>query len=63
MIGKVEDLTRLIDILGGIPVIQNDPEWRCRTWCANALSAIAADGQAMGTPVLDWQRVEQVASW
>ena len=48
MIGKVEDLARLITILRSIPVIQNDPGWRCRTWCANALAAIAADGKAVG---------------
>jgi hypothetical protein len=63
MIGKVEDLARLITILRSIPVIQNDPGWRCRTWCANALAAIAADGKAVGTSVLDWLRVEQAARW
>ena len=48
MIGKVENLARLITILWSIPVIQNDPGWRCRTWCANASAAIAADGEAVG---------------
>lgn len=51
--GKVEDLKRLIDVLRGIPVIQNDPGWRSRTWCANALAAIVADRQAMETSILD----------
>ena len=63
MIGKIENLARLITILRSIPVIQNDPGWRCRTWCTNALAAIAADGKAVGTSVLDWQRIEQAARW
>jgi hypothetical protein len=63
MVGKIEDLTRLITILRRIPVVQNDPGWRCRTWCANALAAIAADGKAVGTSVLDWQQIEQAARW
>lgn len=62
-IGKVENLARLSTILRSIPVIQNDPGWRCRTWCANALAAIAADGKAVGTSVLDWQQIEQAARW
>ena len=61
MIGKVEDLGRLLAIIRGITVVQNDPGWRCRTWCANALAAIMADGKAMGTSVLNWQRIEQTA--
>ena len=61
MIGKIENLARLTAILRSIPVIQNDPGWRCRTWCANALAAIAADGGALGTSVLNWQQIEQFA--
>ena len=63
MIGKVKNLAGLITILQSIPVIQNDPGWRCRTCCANALAAIAADGKAVGTSVLDWQQIEQAARW
>ena len=63
MIGKIEDLARLLTILRSVPIIQNDPGWRCRTWCADALAAIAADGKAVGTSELDWQRVEQIARW
>ncbi|KIV97164.1 hypothetical protein PV10_00946 [Exophiala mesophila] len=48
IIAKVENLQRLLTILRGIPVIQNDPNWRCHSWCANALAAIAADGTAVG---------------
>ena len=44
-----------------IPVVQKDPGWRCRSWRANALAAMAKDGKAVGTSVLDWQRIEQMA--
>lgn len=63
MIGKVEDLERLVAIFRIVPVIQNNPDWRCRTWCANALAAVAADGKAVGTSVLDWEHVEEAARW
>ena len=61
MIGKVESLERLLGIFRRIPVIQNDPGWRCRSWCANALAAIAEDSKAVGTSVLDWHRIEEAA--
>jgi len=61
IIGKVENLNRLLEIFRSIPVFQNDPGWRCRSWCADALAAIAKDGEAVGTSVLDWQRIEQAA--
>ena len=38
-----------------------DPGWRCRSWCADALAALARDGQALGTSVLDWWRIEEIA--
>ncbi|KAL5337678.1 hypothetical protein BJX70DRAFT_399494 [Aspergillus crustosus] len=61
LIAKVEDEDRLIAIFRSIPVIQNDPDWRCRTWLANALQAIANDGKAVGTSELSWQNIEPIA--
>lgn len=61
LIAKVEDEKRLVEIFRNIPVVQNDPEWRCRTWLANALDAIKADGKAVGTSELDWSKIEKVA--
>ena len=61
LIAKVEDERRLVEIFRNIPVVQNDPEWRCRTWLANALDAIKADGKAVGTSELDWSKIEKVA--
>lgn len=61
VIGKVKDGTRLIAILRGLSVVQNDPSWRCRTWVANALAELAKDGKALGTSQLDWAKVEETA--
>ncbi|KAF4510012.1 hypothetical protein G6O67_001940 [Ophiocordyceps sinensis] len=60
-IAKIEDEARLVQILRGIPIIQDDPDWRCRTWISNALVAIAEDGQAVGTAQLDWLQIEAFA--
>jgi hypothetical protein len=59
MVAKIEDEARLIRILESIPIVQNNPEWRCRTWVANALVAIQADGRAVGTSQLSWQEIER----
>ncbi|KAL9567436.1 hypothetical protein ACKAV7_008386 [Fusarium commune] len=49
VIAKIEDEDRLVEIIRNTPVVQNDPNWRCRTWVAQALSRIAQDGMATGT--------------
>ena len=32
VIAKIQDETRLVEIIRNTPVIHNDPDWRCRTW-------------------------------
>lgn len=61
LVAKVEDHTRLVAILRSIPVVQNDPNWRCRTWIANALAELAKDSTAIGTSQLDWAQIETTA--
>ncbi|MCJ1404687.1 hypothetical protein MMC11_007913 [Xylographa trunciseda] len=61
LVAKIEDEERLAKIFRSIPIIQNDPSWRCRTWVANALAEIAKDGKAVGSSELDWQKVEATA--
>ncbi|KAI0117708.1 hypothetical protein GGR51DRAFT_264009 [Nemania sp. FL0031] len=61
MIAKVEDEKRLAEILRTTPVIQGDPNWRCRTWITDALSGLTKDGKSVGTSQLDWSRIEPVA--
>ncbi|EFR01047.1 hypothetical protein MGYG_04050 [Nannizzia gypsea CBS 118893] len=61
VIGKVEDEERLIKIFRQVPLVQNDESWRCRTWVKEALGAIAKDGQAVGSAVLEWEKIEAKA--
>ncbi|KAJ8125316.1 hypothetical protein O1611_g8323 [Lasiodiplodia mahajangana] len=61
LIAKVEDEKCLTKIFRTTPVVQGDPNWRCRTWIADALSRIAKDGKCVGTAQLDWSKIEAVA--
>lgn len=62
VIAKVEDGARLIEIFRSIPVVQNDPNWRCRTWVWQVLERLKADGgKAVGTAQLDWGQIEGMA--
>lgn len=60
-IAKVEDEGRLIDIIRTTPVVQDDPNWRCRTWVSETLAKISEDGRAVGSAVLDWTKIEILA--
>ncbi|CAG9944990.1 unnamed protein product [Clonostachys rosea f. rosea IK726] len=61
VIAKIADEDRLINILRRNPVVNGDPEWRCRSWVAQALATIAEDGRSVGTAQLDWGKIERVA--
>ncbi|CRK20822.1 hypothetical protein BN1708_012953 [Verticillium longisporum] len=61
LIAKIEDEQRLVDIFKKLPVVQGDPNWRCRTWVASALAEIAKDGMCVGTAELDWKKIEAAA--
>jgi hypothetical protein len=61
LIAKIEDDQRLIALFRGLPVVQGDPNWRCRHWIANGLAKIAKDGKCVGTAELDWQEIEPFA--
>lgn len=61
LIAKIENEQHLVDIFRKIPVIQNDPNWRCRSWVANALAEIARVDKVVGRSELDWQKIEATA--
>ncbi|KAK7177370.1 hypothetical protein DPSP01_014583 [Paraphaeosphaeria sporulosa] len=61
VIAKVQDEQRLIGLLRNLPIINGDPNWRCRTWIGQALAAIAKDGQCVGSSRLDWTAIETFA--
>ncbi|KAK7972687.1 hypothetical protein PG988_006821 [Apiospora saccharicola] len=61
VIAKITDERRLLQILRQTPVVQNNPNWRCRTWVAQVLEAIKRDGKCVGTSFLDWTAIEPKA--
>ena len=61
VIAKIEDEARLIELLRSTPVVQNNPNWRCCSWVADVLDRLAADGKAVGTAQLDWNKGETLA--
>ncbi|KAI1804868.1 hypothetical protein F4811DRAFT_517999 [Daldinia bambusicola] len=61
LIAKITDEKRLLEIFRSTPVVQNDPNFSCRTWLVDALSRISADGKAVGTAVLEWEKIEKSA--
>lgn len=61
VIAKITDEERLLSIIRAVPVVQDDPQWRCRTWVSQALGAIARDGACVGTAMLDWAEIEPTA--
>lgn len=61
VVAKIEDEDRLVDILRSTPIVQDNPDWRCRHWLADAISRVASDGKAVGTAQLNWAKVEAVA--
>ncbi|GES66234.1 hypothetical protein ASPCAL11780 [Aspergillus terreus] len=61
MVGKVADGKRLVQILRNIPIRQGQPGWNCVFWVQEALQALKDDGKALGTNVIEWQRVRDQA--
>jgi hypothetical protein len=61
LVAKIEDNLRLITLLRRVSVVQDDPNWRCRSWIASALAEIAKDGKCIGTAQLDWPKIEAFA--
>lgn len=61
LIAKVEDHERLVTILRRTPIVQNDPDWRCRSWIASALGELEKDNKAVGTSQLNWSEIEMLA--
>lgn len=60
-IAKIKDEKRLVEILRGTTVVQDDPEWRCRTWVSEVLTRLAEDGTVVGTGWLEWDDIEALA--
>ncbi|KAH8893349.1 hypothetical protein GQ53DRAFT_840426 [Thozetella sp. PMI_491] len=52
LVAKVKDKAHLERILENVPVVQNDPSFRCRVWLERALEAIHADGKLLSESAL-----------
>ncbi|KAI2084927.1 hypothetical protein LOZ36_004428 [Ophidiomyces ophidiicola] len=62
MVAKVTDGTQLHRSLAAVPIIQNNPEWTCRTWVKDAVASLEADGKSLGTRVTNWEEIEKTAN-
>lgn len=61
VIGKVEDRERFLTIIRNTPIMQSQPNWNCVSWIMDVLHRLASDGNAVGTGVLQWQKVRDGA--
>ena len=61
MVGKVLDGYHVAEIMRNTPVRQNRPEWNCVAWVKEALETLQADNKALGTSMLEWSIVRNVA--
>lgn len=61
IIGKVEDGNRLVEILRSTPIRQGQAGWNCVFWVKEALETLTADGKALGTNVIQWEKVRSEA--
>lgn len=61
MIGKIEKKDRFLSVLRKVPIRQEMPGWNCVIWVHEALEALHADGRSLGTSMIDWQRVRDMA--
>ncbi|KMP01168.1 hypothetical protein DIZ76_011384 [Coccidioides immitis] len=59
LVGKVEKSGQeLEDSLQKVPVVQDDPSWRCRTWTTSAMAQLAQDNILSKSSVTDWAVIE-----
>ncbi|KAG2022069.1 hypothetical protein GB937_004163 [Aspergillus fischeri] len=56
MVGKVADGNRLVEILRNTPIRQGQPGWNCE-----ALDKLKVDSKALGTSVIEWEKVRNEA--
>lgn len=63
MIAKIAKRERLVDILRGVPVRQDEPGWNCVGWVKEALENLCANGEVLGTSRVVWQNIRDAAMW
>lgn len=60
-VGKVADGNRLVEILRNTPIRQGQPGWNCVFWVREALEMLKVDLKALGTSVVEWEKVRSGA--
>ncbi|KAG9241590.1 hypothetical protein BJ878DRAFT_220797 [Calycina marina] len=63
MIGKIERKDHAVDIIRKTPIKPGEPGWNCVIWVKEALTALQADGKALGTSNVDWNAVRDAGMW
>lgn len=61
MVGKVTNGNRLAEILRNTPIQQDQPGWNCVSWVKKALETLGTDPKALGTSVVEWDKVRDAA--
>ncbi|KAJ5199848.1 hypothetical protein N7491_009355 [Penicillium cf. griseofulvum] len=61
VIGKVLDPYHTAEIMRNTPVRQGRPGWNCVAWVKEALETLQADNKALGTSMLEWSIVRNIA--
>ncbi|CAG8181686.1 unnamed protein product [Penicillium salamii] len=61
MVGKVKDGKRLVEIIRSTPIREGQQGWNCVSWVKEALERLEADPQALGTNVLEWEKMRNKA--
>jgi hypothetical protein len=57
VIGKIDNLTRLVHVLRGVELVR-DKTWDGATWVRSAVEAIQRNAIALTTSILDWDTVK-----
>ncbi|KFA75344.1 hypothetical protein S40288_01985 [Stachybotrys chartarum IBT 40288] len=63
LVGKVKNKNKLNDIIRGIPLRSDVPEWNCVEWVKEALTAAVQDGKVLSKCPEDWESVRDTAMW
>lgn len=57
VIGKIEDRNRLVEVLRNTPIRQGQPGWNYVSWVKDALERLRVDPKALGTSIVEWEKV------
>ncbi len=61
MIAKVEDNSRLSNMLRSTPIRQGEQGWNCVFWIKEVLEKLKGETKALGTKEIEWEKVRDGA--